>query len=165
MQQFQTYLQSALISMTPATNLHSLVFPVETTHSLEWVMGNYSFVYSSLMQQLQMNSRNPNVANFNQYSTRIRDQIEQFVSNPEPQTNAPYFPLGQSQQGAEPSQGISDGMTNFINTELRKGIRSFVFRYSGVTSPYSEGSLFLFVFQDAAIIISPHLGIYDEPEY
>ncbi|MCW7551321.1 hypothetical protein NX722_01425 [Endozoicomonas gorgoniicola] len=160
MQQFQTYLQSALISTTPATDLHSLVVPVETTHSLAWVMGDYSFVYSSLMQQLQEKSRNSNVANFNQYSTRIRAQIERFVSNPGPQTNAPYFHLGQShQQSVENSQGISNGMTNFINTELSQGIRSFVFRYSGVTSPYNQGGLFLFVFQDAAIIISPHLGI------
>ena len=159
MELFQTYLQIVLISTTPATNIHSLVAPVETTHSLEWVMGNYSFIYSSLMQQLQMNSRSSNVANFNQYSARIRAQIQQFVRNPESQTNAPYFRINESQQNIGNSQRISDRMTNFINTELSQGIRSFVFRYSGVTSPYNQGGLFLFVFQDAAIIISPHLGI------
>ncbi|UYM17242.1 hypothetical protein [Endozoicomonas euniceicola] len=158
---FQNSLQIAL-GTVQANNFHSLdslVSPVETSHSLEWARGNFSFIYDSLLRSLQRHPSNPQMDIYSQYAVQVREQVFQFSRNPESQENIPYYQIDNFTQDIERAQTIANRLVDHINNELRRGVRSFHFTYSGIPSPFNLGGLYLFVIQDAAIIISPHFGV------
>ncbi|WP_354008479.1 hypothetical protein [Endozoicomonas lisbonensis] len=157
MEDFQNNIQITLGNIARESNLTSLVFPAETTHSLEWIRGNFEFVYTALLKALLSRPRE-SAADFFQHSMQIRQQVLRFSQSNQVAANIPHYNISQS-SGNQGIQRISDQLVDYINSELRNGVRSFAFRYSGIPSPYNQGSLFLFIFQDVTILISPHLGV------
>ena len=161
MNDFQDSLQIAL-STIQANNfrvLDTLVSPAETSHSLEWARGNFEFIYGFLLRSLQTHPSNPKMEVYSRHAARVREQVFQFYSNPELQSNIPYYQIDNFTQDSERAQTIANRLVYHINNELRQGVRSFQFTYSGIHSPFNLGGLYFFVIQDAAIIISPHFGV------